>query len=216
MRSNSLPVSTLPDLISRLGVQTGQTGIHANREWNLDTLAGRFAELSSPAASASLTAAISLIHQAQMRGEPSAWISTAGGTFYPPDVMASGIDLSALAVIRNRTKIEALRACEHLLRSGAFALVVLDLGKQCQIRMSAQSRLSGLARKHRSVVLCLTEKSHDSASIGSLISIRAEAVVKRVGFNQFMWQVNVIKDKRNGPNWTHCADKPNRGPTGLG
>ena len=73
------------------------------------------------------------------------------------------------------------RAADLLLRSGGFGLVVLDL-MSCSRRAAAdvplamQTRLAGLARKHGSVFLCLTEKNSETSSLGSLVSLRAEAV----------------------------------------
>jgi recombination protein RecA len=217
MNTNVLPSTydELPRLMSRLGIQHGPAGIPSPREWTLDGLAGRFAELSSPAAGASLTAAIALVRDAQLRGEPAAWVAVGGTTFYPPDVAASGIDLDALPVVRAADKRAGARAADHLLRSGGFGVVVIDLGPQHSLRMSMQSRLAGLAKKHRTVLLCLTRKDTDAPSIGSLVSIRGEAVVEKIGFDRFAWQVNVIKDKRRGPGWRYRPENPYTGPEGL-
>jgi len=198
--------------MSRLGIQQGPAGTPTSREWTLDSLAGRFAELSGAAAGAVLTAAIALVHEAQLRGEPSAWIAVGPSTFYPPDVAASGVDLSALPVVRSDNVASALRAADHLLRSGGFAVVVLDLGASYTIRIAAQSRLAGLARTHRTVLLCLTRKKAQSPSIGSLVSIRGEVAVEKTGFDRFVWSIHVTKDKRRGPGWQHRADC--RGPEG--
>lgn len=57
--------------------------------WELPALAGRLAELSAQGASAALTLAFSLVLDAQRRGEPAAWITPAGSSFYPPDAAAA-------------------------------------------------------------------------------------------------------------------------------
>jgi recombination protein RecA len=109
--------------------------------------------------------------------------------------------------------VGAARAADHLLRSGGFAVVVLDLSADARLRMPVQSRLSGLANTHRSAVVCLTRKKSDSPSIGSLVSIRGEARTERLEFDSFAWDIHVIKDKRRGPGWHHTGVC--RGPEGL-
>jgi len=218
MNTNALPSTQrdeLPLLMSRLGIQYGPAGIPSSREWTLDSLAGRFVELSSPAAGASLTAAVALVREAQLRGEPAAWVGVGGSIFYPPDVAASGVDLDALPVVRAVDTHAGARAADHLLRSGGFAVVVIDLGPHHSLRMSMQSRLSGLANKHRTLLLCLTRKRTDAPSIGSLVSIRGEARVERLSFDRFSCEVSVIKDKRRGPGWRHTSGTLYRGPEGL-
>jgi len=170
-------------------------------------------ELSEPCGGAALSAAVSLLAQAQMQGEPVAWVATSSSVFYPPDVAAAGIDLTALAVIHPHTLREALRATDHLLRSGGFGVVVLDLGNHPPIRMAAQSRLAAQARAHRSVWVCLTRNRTNAPSVGSLVSLRAEVRVECTGFDRFTWTLHAIKDKRRGPGWTYQGTC--RGPEGL-
>lgn len=223
MKSNALPSTPLhrqlpqaplvPQLMSRLGIHKGPAGASSSREWNLSTLSGRLTELSSPAAGAALTAVVALVREAQLQGEPTAWITTGTSTFYPPDVDASGVDLDALPVVRAADTRSAVRAADHLLRSGAFGAVVVDLGEHHNIRMSVQSRLAGLAKKHRTALVCLTRKRSDAPSIGSLISIRGEATSSKESFNRFVWKIDVVKDKRHGPGWNHCGEC--RGPEGF-
>ena len=169
-------------------------------------------EVSSATTGASLTAATSLVLEAQHAGEPAAWITTGDSSFYPPDVAASGVDLEALIVVRAEST-RAARAADHLLRSGGFTIVVLDLAEDSRLRMSVQSRLSGLANAHRCAVVCLTRKTGDTPSIGSLVSIRGETAVTREEFDRFAWEIHVIKDKRRGPGWSHSQRC--RGPEGL-
>src|SRR5687768_14017525 len=68
--------------------------------WQLDELTGRLTELSGVGAVASLTAATSLLLEAQGRGEPTAWITLPTASFYPPDLDDAGVDLDALVVVR--------------------------------------------------------------------------------------------------------------------
>jgi recombination protein RecA len=200
-------------VLSRLGIRQGPAGTPSSPAWTLEALAGRMVEISSATTSASLTAATSLVLEAQHAGEPSVWIATGESSFYPPDVAASGVDLEALVVVRADGTTQAARAADHLLRSGGFAIVVMDLAADSHLRMPVQSRLSGLAHTHRCAVVCLTRKAGDTPSIGSLVSIRGETNVTREDFDRFAWEIHVIKDKRRGPGWSHVQSC--RGPEGL-
>jgi recombination protein RecA len=191
--------------------------LHQNESagrWELNTLRGRLVELSARGASATLTAAIELVAEAQIQSEPVAWIAPASGTFYPPDVADSGVDLAALVVIRTPAGNEAIagaRAAERLLRSGAFGLVVMDLGA-ADLSMQIQGRLVTLAQAHDAAVVCITDKTRDTASLGSLISLRAEATRER-DQQELAFSVRALKDKRRGPGWTHTAKR--RAPAGF-
>jgi recombination protein RecA len=195
--------------------------------WGLASLRGRLVELSARGASATLTTAIDLVLEAQREGEPVAWIvpwappgpsgssssSATSGTFFPPDVADCGVDLSALVVVRAPSAVAVARAAERLLRSGAFGLVVLDFGSaSVDVPMSHQGRLVTLAQTHDAAIVCLTEKASDSTSLGSLVSLRAEALRTRTK-DGFEITVRALKDKRRGPGWTRAIKA--RGPAGL-
>ncbi|MHB8767074.1 MAG: recombinase A, partial [Deferrisomatales bacterium] len=174
-------------------------------------------ELSAAGASAALTLAFALVLDAQRRGEPAAWIAPGGSAFYPPDAAEGGVDLAALAVVRTADLRQALRAADHLARSGAFGLVVLDLGEAAELPLPAQTRLAGLAARHDAVLLFLTRKGAHRPSLGSLVSLRAEAGRERdpspPGAGGFRCGLRALKDKRRGPGWAH--EEPCRGPDGL-
>lgn len=182
--------------------------------WGLAALRGRLVELSARGATATLTTAIDLVLEAQLASEPAVWIMLQSGSFYPPDVAQSGVDLAALVVIRVSDAIGAARAAERVLRSGAFGLVVLDLGgDSAGFSMAHQGRLVTLAQAHDAAVVCLTEKTADTASLGSLVSLRAEALRSRTPRNEFDLTVRALKDKRRGPGWTKKIKA--RGPDGF-
>ena len=203
------------------------------RGWDLSTLTGRLCELTSSGRTPLLTAATALVLQAQQQGQPIAWIGVGDATFYPPDVAAWGVDLAALPVIRVRESRLAARAADHLLRSGAFGLVVLDLGAKANLPMAIQARLGGLVRKHNAVLLFLTrtssrtgsrsssqadfrassQASSHTSSLGSLVSLRAEGSTHRTAFHRFSWELHIVKDKQGGPGWRHSEEC--RGPDGL-
>lgn len=180
--------------------------------WTLGELAGRLVEVSGSRASAVLTITFSLVREAQARGEPVGWVTSTESFFYPPDAARGGADLSALVVVR-LAKVESIsRAGEKLLRSGGFGVVVLDLGA-ADISMPLQTRLTGLAHRHHTALVCLTEKSGAAFSLGSLVSLRAHAEKKRVADNRFACALRVLKDKRRGPTWNY--EELCNGPAGL-
>ncbi|MDB4956571.1 MAG: hypothetical protein JWO36_4140, partial [Myxococcales bacterium] len=86
--------ASLDELRARRGAE------HVSAPWGLAAMRGRLVELSARGASATLTAAIELVVEAQTQSEPVAWLTLADGTFYPPDVAESGVDLAALVVVR--------------------------------------------------------------------------------------------------------------------
>lgn len=169
--------------------------------WQLDDLVGRLVELSGLGATASYTAATGLVLEAQARNEPVAWILLPGASFFPPDLDDSGVDLDALIVVRARDAIAAARAADTLLRSGGFGLVLLDLGAAAELPMAVQGRLVGLAQRHDAALIAITSKSRDTASLGSIVSLRAEAVRVRA-HGGFRMELRALKDKRRGPGWT--------------
>jgi recombination protein RecA len=201
--------------------------------WSLGEISGRVVELSGGVDSAVLTVATGLVLQAQQAREPVAWIARAA-TFFPPDLAESGVDLEALVVVRApplasggggpetpppRWLAQQLGAAERLLRSGAFGLVVLDLGPIAALSLPAQTRLASLAQKHDCALLCLTEeqsqKKSRQGSLGSLVSLHAVARRRAApaAAGRYSCEVCVLKDKRRGPGQVHT--EVCRGPTGL-
>ena len=112
------PASWLPGAVER-ETQDG---------WRFSELVGNITELSGHGASATVTLAMRLIWEAQCLGEPTAWVTPRDRCFYPPDAEANGVDLSALAVVRVPDVLDVGKAADYLVRSGAFGVVVLDLG----------------------------------------------------------------------------------------
>jgi recombination protein RecA len=183
------------------------------RQWKLDNLMGRFVEISRARGTASLTAAASLILEAQQRKEPSAWVAVGGSIFFPPDFASSGIDLAALPVVRIESCIAAARVADHLLRCGAFAVVVLDLQRPAFLSVAVQTRLAALAKKHSTALLCLTRTQREMPSLGTLVSLRGAGALEKTGFDRFTWTLDILKDKRQGPGWSHA--EVCHGPDGL-
>ena len=104
------------------------------------------------------------------------------------------------------------RAVGGNLRFDGFGVVVLDLGA-VDIPMPLQTRLTGLAHRHHTALVCLTEKAGAVFSLGSLVSLRAHAEKKRVADNLFVCALRILKDKRRGPTWNY--EELYAGPAGL-
>ncbi|HSR95626.1 MAG TPA: recombinase A [Kofleriaceae bacterium] len=183
--------------------------------WGLDALRGRLTELSARGATATLTTAIELVLEAQHAAEPLAWVTLGNTSFYPPDLAESGVDLAALLVVRVHDVTAAARAAERLLRSGAFGLVVLDFGGTATVDLSMahQGRLVTLAQAHDAAIVCITEKAGEAASLGSLVSLRAEALRLHAREHDYDVTLRVLKDKRRGPGWSRTIKL--RGPAGY-
>lgn len=175
----------------------------ASREWTLASLAGRMVEISDSGTTPSLTATAALMLQAQQKGDPIAWIAVGNSIFFPPDLLDWGIDLEALPVLRVFNGMAAARAADQLLRSGAFGLVVLDLQDQVHMRLAVQSRLAALAKRHQTLLLCLTRKKRGAPSLGSLVSLHGQGQIQKTSFNRFSWEVRMLKDKQGSPGWKH-------------
>ncbi|MBI5506139.1 MAG: recombinase A [Deltaproteobacteria bacterium] len=182
--------------------------------WDLPELAGRLTELSArPGATALLSWAADLLWKAQQREEPAAWVSAHAAPFFPPDFAAAGIDLAALPFIRTNDAAAAARAADKLLRSGAFGLVIVDLGAGALLPTPLLGRLLGLARAHNAAVVFIAEERSDATSLAPIISLRLTTSRRRVAPDRFACTIEAIKDKRRGPGWTLTEHL--RGPAGL-
>ncbi len=199
--------------ITQHDILQGQVGARSQAAWELPLFAGRLGELSGGKASAILTLAFRLVLDAQRRDEPVAWITHPDRAFYPPDVAEAAVDVEALVVVWTAHALESSRAADPLLRSGGFGLIVLDLGAASRLSLAVLGRLAGLARKHQTAVLCLTESDREESSLGSLVSIRARTLRVHERDDRYQCQAQILKDKRQGRNWKHVEIA--RGPDGL-
>jgi len=180
--------------------------------WHFAEIAGRFVEISGSRATSALTLACGLVIQAQRQGEPVGWITPRDHSFYPPDAAEGGVDLDALVVVQLPDAKAVPRAGERLLRSGAFGLVVLDIGA-AGIPTPHQARLAALAQQHHAALVFLTEKESGEMSLGSLVSLRVQAGRRQVSGGRFVCGIRALKDKRRGPAWTQ--EEACSGPAGL-
>ena len=181
---------------------------------SLPAFAARLTEISASVSGAPLTLTFRLVLDAQRRGEPVAWIGRKDAPFYPPDAADTGVDLAALVVVWTGNAITAAKAADLLVRSGAFGLVVLDLGAEARLPMHATSRLAMLARQHDAAIVCLTDKDAVRASLGPLVSLRAHTASRARGEGgSFRCTASALKDKRGGATWNIV--EVCRGPDGL-
>ena len=203
-------------LLADLGIRGLRRGLavpETPAEWQLSAIAGRFVEVSGDQSGACLTLVFRLVIEAQKQGEPVVWVGRKESVFFPPDVAEAGADLAALPVIWAPGTLAAARTADHLVRSGAFGLVVIDIGAGAALPLHAQTRLAGLAKQHDTALLCITEKENHRPSLGSLISLRAHTARTRGEENRFRCEAHVLKDKRRGPGWKHT--EVCHGPDGL-
>lgn len=205
MRGASVPLPT--------GVHRGLEAPAVEATWRLAAVAGRFVEISATASGAPLTLVFRLVLEAQRAGEPTAWVGRRASCFFPPDVADAGIDLGALVVVRASDPVGIAAAADLLLRSGGFGLVVMDLGADARLPLHAQTRLAGIAHKHGSALIGLTDKEASRSSLGSLVSLRVDAARGARETGRFRCEARVVKDKRRGPGWRHT--EVCRGPDGL-
>lgn len=188
-------------------------GYPSRRELTRRELAGRLTEISGWGDTSVLTLASLIVLDAQREGEPVAWITTYNSSFYPPDMARAGIDLEALPVIRCPDIRAMARAADRLARSGAFGVLVLDLGSGGELPLPLQTRLAGLAHLHNTAILFLTEKTREAPSVSSLISLRLEAGRAHLHGEGFSCRFHALKDKRFGPGWV--SEMVCHGPPGL-
>jgi recombination protein RecA len=145
---------------------------------------------------------VTCLLQAQQQGETAAWVQLQGGSLYPPDLAASGIDLEALILVQVPKSAGAHgigKAAELLLRSGGFGFLVLDLvgafsHPAARQDLAFQGRLLGLVREHDSTLVLLTEASAHG-SFGPLVSICIEPQRTRSAPRRFAITHRVRKDK---------------------
>ena len=187
--------------------------VPAASPWRRDELTGRMIEISGRGCTSRLSAAAGLVLEAQAAGEPCAWVTLQDSTFFPPDLSRVGVDLEALPVVFAPSAAAAARSAARLLRSGAFGLVVVDAGRDPDISIALQGRLTALALKHDAAVVLLTEKPASAPSVGSMVSLRAEPRRSQAGDMLYRVSLTALKDKRRGPGWVH--EEVMLGPDGL-
>ncbi len=170
--------------------------------WNMQEVQGRLTEISEPCPIAALSFALSLAREVHEAKQLAAWISLSPSMFFPPDAQNHGIDLRNFPVLRMDDIHSVGKASETLLRSGAFRLLILDLGKNHGMPMARLSQLHGLTRKHLSCVVFVTERQNTEQSVGSLVSLHGRTSRKSIGDGRFICTIDVLRDKVRGCHWS--------------
>ncbi len=196
------------DLHSRFSASLGTS---PSNVWNFENLSGRLVEVSQHKPSGAFTLAANLIKHAQKLGRGVAWVAGTDSIFYPPDFSQSGVDLSRLPIVWALGKLNSLMSTELLLRSGAFGLLLVDLGWDWRINDASLGRLGKLLEVWGSAIVFLTRKTPEQASIGSLISLRL--VLTRSGVGPFTILGRITRDRRHGGE--SQEKKVYHGPCGL-
>ncbi|MBZ0268382.1 hypothetical protein K8I85_09525 [bacterium] len=196
-------------------------------------------EFSGDRHTARLSSVVSALRAAQSKGETTAWVESADGSLYPPDLAEAGVDLAALAVVRIPTppgksrgrhvREAVLRATEMLVRTGAFGFVVVDVREEdrrpsgrefpgasrapWRLPPAWQGRLLGSVRDHGSRIIFLSSHPPTRESVGSLVGLRLEPHRVRVAPGLFAIEHHVLKNKPGLP--FADSSETRRGPWGL-
>lgn len=186
--------------------------------WGLTT--GRLTEISGAGGGGGLTLAASFLRKAQGLGHTALWLSSRTKPFYPPDMAAAGVRLEGLPVVFLPRPEDASRVATRLLSSGGFDLLVWDLASwkgKTTLSVGLLARLAAMARHHQAVVIILTEKTEEEASLGCLVGLRLG--VEAEPGDPALLRVRVLKDKRGavgeGKDWLWRCGVPEGLPASL-
>ena len=180
------------------------------RPQGVSSMRGHLVEIEDTSGSAITTLSAAVVYEAQSSGRCAAWVTTRGDLPVAEDLAAWGIDLKALLFVRAPDARAAGRAAERLLRTGAWAAVVLEPGAFV-FEPARVGRLSRLAETHHATVLVRREGRAGPGS--SLVGMRLRATRDRAGGGPPSLAVDVLRHRRGGAGsrWTTTCD----GPPGL-
>ena len=136
---------------------------------------GRIIEIYGPQSSGKTTFALHAIAEAQKEGGIAAFID-AEHALDPKYAKALGVDIDNLIVSQPDTGEQALEIAEHLIRSGAISIVVVDsvaalvpkveidgdmgdshIGTQARLMSQAMRKLSGVISKSNTVAIFINQ-----------------------------------------------------------
>ena len=186
-----------------------QQEAQAEASWSLEELAGRLIELRGTGPSTALSFAARLVLDAQQRHEPAAWICGTESLFFPADLEPGGVLLEALPVVRMTDPQSAAVAADKLVRSGAFGLLLLDLGPDPWFPDALQKRLAHHAEAQHTAIICLTEERQDARQLGSVVSLRVEAT--RNADRRCI--LRATRDRQRRPGWS--IEEEHHGTLGM-
>ncbi|MFZ5646285.1 MAG: recombinase RecA [Bacillota bacterium] len=170
-------VMKLGDSPAKLNIETVPTGaITLDIALGLGGVPrGRVIEVFGPESSGKTTVALHVISEAQKLGGIAAFID-AEHALDPNYAKSIGVDIDNLLVAQPDTGEQALEICEHLVRSGAVDVVVIDsvaalvpkaeidgemgdahVGLQARLMSQALRKLTGITSKSRTVVIFINQ-----------------------------------------------------------
>ncbi len=169
---------------------------------------GAIATIEGPPSSGRTTIAARLLAQATQAGL-GAVVGTEG--IYPPALAAAGVDLQRLMIVPAHEPLGAARATDILVRSAAFAVVVIPaLPKMPGISAATWTRLAGLAHRANTALVAVGVEA--SEELRYFASLRVETAIERVRWNgqsgicAELWgydvRATVRKHKRAAPGGT--------------
>lgn len=139
---------------------------------------GTIASLEGPPSSGRSALAARLLAAATRRGLGA----LIGIDLFPPALVAAGVRLDRLLVVRAAEPIAVARAADIVVRSGAFTVVVIAaLPGGRRTGAAAWTRLAGLA--HRANALLVAVADEGSAELRYFASLRLETAIERVRWN---------------------------------
>ncbi len=180
----------------------------------ISNLVGRVTELSAPRNAPVLSFVSLLIREVQEAAEPVVWVEVDQSVFFPPDFSKNGVDLSLLPVVWAHRVRDAVRAVEHLLRSGAFSLVIVDLPPNTIIEQGRLGKLARMADLNNMALLFINQQEERRPfTLGSIVSLRVFSRTNPVGKNAYTCDFTVMKDKHHSPGWSFS--EVFHGPDGM-
>ncbi len=165
---------------------------------------GTIATLEGPGSSGRTAIAARLLAAATRKGLAAA---VDDGALFPPSLAQAGVRLDRLLVMAAADPLGAARAADILLRSHAFAVVLMPA---VTLKTSVWTRLAGLA--HHSNALLIALGAEASSELGYFASVRIRCGIERVLWTHasgpfcelagYDIRADVLKNKRAAPGTT--------------
>ncbi len=137
---------------------------------------GALSTLEGSASSGRTAIAAQLLARATASGLAAA---VDDGSLFPPHLLSAGVRLERLLVVPANNALEIARASDILLRSQAFAVVLLP---GIALRATVWSRLVGLAKKAGAVLLTLGPQA--STELAYFAGTRVGCAIERVRWSE--------------------------------
>ena len=126
------------------------------------------------------------------------------GAFYPPALVAAGVDLERLVVVAARDAAGVARAADILMRAAAFSVVVIP---SVSLRAAAWTRLASLTHRANAILVTLGSGASDELRYFASLRIRLEPARVRFAGSGGLFaslagievEASVLKHKRAAP-----------------